>query len=749
LSYIWPVGPLPKDLLGLGHLTRLIDAGLPYESLRDPGLGARLKLDPGERQQVDQALKSFAPLFAQDAGIDQVWKHVEQVVASAGLDYTRAKVLEQLGPKPSGASWVGAGAILEKALHSAVKSPITPESRLAPTRPDDPRKAGNVEHRGHGRRAQEWFFDQGGAAIPLHRNLNPLWAAHEVGPEGRIIRVADQADVSGQTELRQALFEDKLGQLAAINVGHAGVGLLGTRGAIPALERAGAEAHALLLQLAAGAGPEETRLRQRLINHKIGSLEAPGASGEQWFVDRFDHRMALHLPLDFRLNQGAIAGGTLGLEQRRDLFEGMQDHYGSMSFYLDLQLCPPDARVRIEAAVREYRAGLEQLVGVGGSRKERDWAREAKGRLVVLDLQHERRLSALGYEPLQALQEEIAAANARGADTQKLVARVEESARAYEAKLIALQPETTPSALLARVDQVLGLASSAAPAKATRAPVPSPPAGAIASLNAYVHSFQTGVRASEEMAALEAALSDPAVTIVHRTVIKGGVNAVELVQLSNGLNAIWKPSSGESSKGLRELVEPMFQARRERAAYLIDKHMGHHAGAPPTAYRALDGRVGCLQLYVPGKSATELGLEKLGKYRERISILNEHVTAEAKRPIALFDQVIGNLDRHGGNFLVVPTGSSNALVPIDHGICLPLVNWRQDSSSVLEEEHRLAPADLAALDALIATRGELVAELLELKIDPRAILALFERVGELAYRKETADDWSNRGARGP
>ena len=81
MSYIWPVGPLPKDLLGLGPLTRLIDAGLPYESLRDPGLGARLKLDPGERQQVDQALKSFAPLFAQYAGSDQVWKHVGQGVA--------------------------------------------------------------------------------------------------------------------------------------------------------------------------------------------------------------------------------------------------------------------------------------------------------------------------------------------------------------------------------------------------------------------------------------------------------------------------------------------------------------------------------------------------------------------------------------------------------------------------------------------------------------------------------------------
>lgn len=741
------MGPLPKDLLGLGHLTRLIDAGLPYESLRDPSLAGRLKLEPSERQQVDQALQSFAPLFAQDAGIDQVWKHVEQVVASAGLDYTRAKVLEQLGPRPSGASWVGAGAILEKALHSAVKSPITPESRLAPSRPDDPRKAGNVEQRGLGRRAQEWFYGQGGAAIPLHRNLNPLWAAHEVGPDGRIIRVADRADVSGQTELRQALFEDKLGQLAAINVGHAGVGLLGTRGAIPALERAAAEAHALLLQLAAGAGPEETRLRQRMINHKIGSLEAPTASGEQWFVDRFDRRMALHLPPDFRIDQAAIAGATLGLEQRRDLFEGMQDHYGSMSFYLDFQLCPPDARVRIEAAVLEYRAGLEQLVGVGGSRKERDWAREAKGRLLVLDLQHQRRVSTLGFEPLQALQEEVAAANARGADPQKLVARLEETARDYEAKLIALQPQTTPGALLAQVDQLLGLASSSAPAKAAPAPAPSAAEAKVA-FDAYVQSFQTGVRAPEPMAALEAALSDPAVTVVHRTVIKGGVNAVELVQLSNGLNAIWKPSSGESSKDLRELVEPMFQARRERAAYLVDKHMGHPAGAPPTAYRALAGRIGCLQLYVPGKSAAELGLEKLGKYGERVSVLNEHVTAEARRPLALFDQVIGNLDRHGGNFLVVPTGRSSALVPIDHGLCLPLVNWRQRSSSVLEEEHRLAPADLAALDALLATRGELVAELLELKIDPRAILALFERVGELTYTKETADDWSNRGARG-
>lgn len=740
------MGPLPKNLLGLGHLTRLIDSGLPYESLRDPGLGARLKLEPGQRQQVDQALKSFAPLFAQDAGIDQVWKHVEQVVASAGLDYTRAKVLEQLGPKPSGASWVGAGAILEKALHNAVKSAITPESRRAPSRPDDPRKAGLVERRGHGQRAQEWFYGLGGAAVPLHRNLNPLWAAHEVGSEGQIIRVADGADVSGQTELRQALFEDKLSQLAAISSGHSGLGLLRERDPIPALERAGAEAHGLLLRLAAGAGPEETRLRQLLLNYRIGSLEAPGASGEQWFVDRFDRRMALHLPLDFRLSQAALAGGTLGLAQRRYLFEDMQDHYGEMSFYLDHQLCPPEARVRIGVALQEYRAGLEQLVRVGGSRQERDWAREAKGRLLMHDLHHERWVGALAFEPLQELQAEVAQARTRGVEPQQLLARLEATARDYEAKLIARQPQTTQRELLAQVDQLLGLASSAAPLKAARAPVLSPPE---ASLSAYVQSFQTGLRAPEQMAALEAALNDPAVTIVHRTVITGGINAVELVQLSNGLNAIWKPSSGESSKDLRELMEPMFQARRERAAYLIDKHMGHHAGAPPTAYRALDGRVGCLQLYVPGKSASELGLEKLGKYGERVSVLNEHVTAEAKRPIALFDQVIGNLDRHGGNFLVVPTGSSNALVPIDHGLCLPLINWRHESSSVLEEEHRLAPADLAALDALVATRGELVAELLELKIDPRAILALFERVGELVYTKETSDDWSNRGARGP
>lgn len=748
MSYIWSVGPLPKDLLGLGHLTRMVEAGLPFESLRDPGLKGRLRLEPAEREQVEQALTSFATLLQRGSGIDDVWAEVERFGAAGGLDFSRARVLEQVGPRPGGASWVAAGAIVEKALHRAVKSKVTPEARRIADKVSDPRKALKVEHSGRGPRAQEWFYDQAGKAVPLHRNLNALWAQHEVGAEGQIIRAADRADVSAQAELRRALFEDKLGQLAAIFSGHAG--LHGDRGALPALEAAASGADRLLHQLIAGADPEEQlRLRSLLVNHQLGALHAAQANGERWFTDRFGYQMALHLPLGFRLAQAAIAEGKLPLEQRRELFEDVFMGYDHMVCYLDMQLCPPEGRAAIEVAVGEHRAALEQLVRADGGRRERNFGREAKGRLAVVDYRQQQRMRTLPFEPLTALQAELAQPRQQGADPAPLIARLEATAQAVEAATIAHQPSSTPAALLAQVDGLLGSSTSSAPPQPARSLPPSQPEAERA-YSAYLQSFQTGRRSAEQMAVLEAGLSDPSVKVLHRTVLTGGINAVELVQLSNGLNAIWKPTGGESSKELRELLEPMFQARRERAAYLVDKHMGNHAGAPPTAYRALDGRVGCLQLYVPGKTAAELGLEKVGKYGDRESTLKDHVSEDARRPLALFDQVIGNLDRHGGNFLVVPSSSSGqVLVPIDHGLSLPLFNWRQDSSSVLEEEHLLTPADKAAVQALIDSRAELVAELLELKIDPRAILAMFERVGELAYSGETSHDWSNRGARGP
>lgn len=83
--------------------------------------------------------------------------------------------------------------------------------------------------------------------------------------------------------------------------------------------------------------------------------------------------------------------------------------------------------------------------------------------------------------------------------------------------------------------------------------------------------------------------------------------------------------------------------RNEVAAYELDKLLGIGM-VPPTVERSVGGRIGCLQLWVTGSTMNEHegGFPDIESWRDQVSVM------------WLFDDLIGNVDRHLNNGMVSP-----------------------------------------------------------------------------------------------
>jgi hypothetical protein len=128
------------------------------------------------------------------------------------------------------------------------------------------------------------------------------------------------------------------------------------------------------------------------------------------------------------------------------------------------------------------------------------------------------------------------------------------------------------------------------------------------------------------------------------------------------IKAVFKPSEGEQP-GLRMHI-PMHagaQAARESAASHVAEIAGYHDLVPATTLRHHDGQHGSVQRFVKdGISAFKLDND------ERYGSSHDDV-----RRAAAFDYLIGNTDRHMGNWLVRPTPHGDKLALIDHGLAFP------------------------------------------------------------------------------
>lgn len=219
---------------------------------------------------------------------------------------------------------------------------------------------------------------------------------------------------------------------------------------------------------------------------------------------------------------------------------------------------------------------------------------------------------------------------------------------------------------------------------------------------------------------MEQALSDPNATVAAKQRLGGGINTAYLVTLSNGARGVFKPVAGEHQGEIRSQVEVGQQGPRELAAYVIDKKMGHLGRVPPTVRRELDGQDGYLLAYVHNARVAAMSPAS-GK------ILRDS-TSQAFRRMAVLDEVLGNLDRHAGNWMVTSSGQP---IPIDHGLTMPLSNTGGDRGTrEFYAPRRLDAESQKALERLVRKRPEVEAELSPL-LAKRAVNAMYERVENL------------------
>ena len=229
---------------------------------------------------------------------------------------------------------------------------------------------------------------------------------------------------------------------------------------------------------------------------------------------------------------------------------------------------------------------------------------------------------------------------------------------------------------------------------------------------------------------LESAISDPSVQVIRKKKLGGGINGTFLVTLSNGAQAVFKPTAGEDQSRLRDLLEEDHQGKREQAAYIVDKAMGHLGRVPPTVRRTIEGQEGALMYFVPDSKTAEVS--------DASAKILQNDKDPGHRRLAILDNVIGNLDRHEGNWMICADGNP---IPIDHGISFPWTNG--DQGYVNFDFAKTVPLkndEKQALKSLVDRRDEVTQELSPL-LHKQAIEATFNRVERMISEGTTSTWW--------
>lgn len=151
----------------------------------------------------------------------------------------------------------------------------------------------------------------------------------------------------------------------------------------------------------------------------------------------------------------------------------------------------------------------------------------------------------------------------------------------------------------------------------------------------------------------------------------GGINGSYIAVLADGTKAVWKPADEEKTKGrfgepLRDSVPGGDAHIREAAAYAVAQHVGLGDLVPETVVRDVNGRVGSMQRFVDG---AKTAMDRLVK-----GDINVYDGKEGLQNLAAFDYLIGNTDRHAGNWMIKKGDQSknDKLIAIDHGLAFPL-----------------------------------------------------------------------------
>ncbi len=248
---------------------------------------------------------------------------------------------------------------------------------------------------------------------------------------------------------------------------------------------------------------------------------------------------------------------------------------------------------------------------------------------------------------------------------------------------------------------------------------------------AYLSTHQTQTTREERAEAFRSIEESLAKAPLSRTddgEKQRGTRKAQIRTSPGGISYLWKAK--ESGKNqLRRNVPPATENNREIAGYLVDKRLGHYARVPPTIENSIDGEKGITTFIVgDAKSLDDASGWLIG-----------NKDTDAYRRMAIFDQVIGNLDRHNRNFLTTDEGR---IVPIDHGLAFPTKNGFQGSAInyAFSKKIKLNESEVQMLKDFGAQKDDISQELSSY-LEPQAIDAMFERVEQMVEKKRTTSGW--------
>jgi hypothetical protein len=229
--------------------------------------------------------------------------------------------------------------------------------------------------------------------------------------------------------------------------------------------------------------------------------------------------------------------------------------------------------------------------------------------------------------------------------------------------------------------------------------------------------------------------TDPMHFDYHNSV--GGVSKVFVTdaQTPDGevVKTFVKPASGLKTHPLHRDIPAGQDLERERAALLVNRAMGDLVTTPTQVINPDSNEHGLVyglgkhgvQIGAPGKTPDSM-MYGLGP-KPGHAVLHEGnvegIPAHEYANMALFDVIIGNHDRHHGNYLI--DTDRDRLIPIDHGLSLPTRNanlaqpqsmYNQDGVRLTEflGARTLSPRQQIALEQLVKNRPKIDAELTRL-----------------------------------
>jgi hypothetical protein len=215
----------------------------------------------------------------------------------------------------------------------------------------------------------------------------------------------------------------------------------------------------------------------------------------------------------------------------------------------------------------------------------------------------------------------------------------------------------------------------------------------------------------------------------------GGIHETYKVEFADGSFGTWKPKDKADDTSMRRNISTGKSTEREVGAWVVAKAAGMQDLVTPAVIRTYEGRRGVLLAWQVGDTAKDVNRDK--RFDGNTDLAR----------MAVFDYVIGNEDRHAGNWIVSPDGKLKA---IDHGLSFPdkkpFMGQSDRHAQFLVEADERGSMDRHGMEAepkkfarpFVSAKADILSGLKDVGLPDKAIKQVGERIDKLA----TATRWS-------